>query len=499
MTRFLKPLLVLVTIFGKMSVCENPVVVTTSGRVQGRIWPNSSFYAFQGIPYAKPPLGKLRFQAPEPPEPWNGTKICHEYGPKCLQTAKTGGSITGNEDCLTLNVFTQNLENPKPVLVYFHGGAHLRGSGADLGPEYLMEKPVVLVTVNFRLNVFGFLSTNDENAWGNAGIKDQVRALEWVRGNIGGFGGDGAKVTIFGESSGADSVGLIQLSPRGRGLFQGVIMQSGSSLNSRYLQRNPLNFVMNLANFFGINCDNTKNMVEGLRNIEGEELVKASNSTKATGHETDLRASAFYPVIEAENKDAIITQSPFELLKSGNFNKVPFIVGYNSNEGTLGLNIVKNFMKIDDFDSNYELFYPQSLNNVDKSEEIGSKVREYFLGDDTAKNTEKFSKFLGQDLLVRGIRKSLDFFTKHSEGYFYKFVYQGTHTGPHPGVGHAEELQYIFTKNGTTENLTENDVLTRRRMVEMWTNFATHGDSWVRQFRGKSATRRLRFLKLGKI
>ncbi|XP_064211307.1 juvenile hormone esterase-like isoform X2 [Tribolium castaneum] len=382
--------------------------------------------------------------------------------------------MTGNEDCLTLNVFTRDLTNPSPVMVYFHGGAHLRGSGADLGPEYLMEKSVVLVTVNFRLNVFGFLTTCDENAFGNAGIKDQVRALEWVQENIAGFGGDPGNVTIFGESSGADSVSLLLLSPRTKGLFHRVILQSGSSLNPRYLQRNPLPFVVNLAKYFGIRCENTKSIVEGLQEIDGSELLKAANEAKATGYQLDLRAAAFYPVIEAENKDAIITQSPYELFQSGNFNKVPFIIGYNSNEGTLGLNLVNN-MNITDFDSNYELFYPQSLNNANKSEEIGKIVREYFLGNDSAQNTDKFAKFLAQELLVRGIRKNVDFLIKHSEGYFYKFTYKGTHTSQYPGVGHAEELQYIFTKNGTTRNLTQSDVLMRKRMVEMWTNFANFG------------------------
>ncbi|XP_063921663.1 juvenile hormone esterase-like [Zophobas morio] len=459
---------------------NQPTVETSHGRIKGTILrtrqpPHSQYYAFKGIPYAKPPLNHLRFKPPQNPNPWNGVKPCQKFGNPCLQISKTDGSVIGSEDCLTLNVFTNELDvtRLKPVMFWIHGGAHLRGSGSLYGPDYLVEKPIVLVTVNFRLNVFGFLTVNDENAYGNTGIKDQVAALKWVRDNIAKFGGDASRVTIFGESSGANCVSLLQLCPRTKGLYHQVIVQSGSALNSRYLQRNPLKYVYNIANYFNVSSETTKTMVEGLQTIDAKELTKVAHNYKAMRYTQNLQAGPFYPVIEVDNPGAIITDSPFELMKSGKLNPIPFIAGYNTDEGTLGLKIVNSTMNISDFDEKYELFAPRSLNNEDNQVSIGKVVRGYFLGNSSATNVDKLSKFLGQELLVRGIRKQADFQRQYSRGYFYRFGYKGTNTAG-PGVGHAEELQYLFKQEAPNE-VTDQDILTRRRMVEMWTNFAIFG------------------------
>lgn len=242
----------------------------------------------------------IKFQPPKKLDPWNNTKLCDNYGNKCLQISKTNGSVIGNEDCLTLNIFTKDidLENLKPVMFWIHGGAHLRGSGSEYGPDYLMEKPVILITINYRLNIFGYFTTNDENAYGNTAIKDQIAALEWVKDNIAKFGGDATKVTIFGYSSGSDSVSLLQLSSRARGLvdfkifsnlfliltglFHQVISQSGSSLNPRYLQRNPLQYTYKIAKYFNISTETTRDIVEGLQKVDSEILAKAANSSEVT-------------------------------------------------------------------------------------------------------------------------------------------------------------------------------------------------------------------------
>jgi carboxylesterase type B len=277
------------------------------------------------------------------PEPWENVKPCVDYGNSCLQVSKKDGSVLGNEDCLTLNVFTKelNTSNLKPVMFWIHGGAHIRGSSAQFPPDYLIEKPVVFVSINYRLNIFGFFTVNDENAYGNAALKDQVAALEWVQGNIAGFGGDPSRVTICGESSAANSVALLQLSTRARGLFHQVIAESGSALNARYLQRNPLKYAYNIAKYFNVTTETTRDMVEGLQKVDSEELAKAANSSQATGYKTDLYAFPFFPIIEVENSEAIITRSPYQILQSGDFNRVPFMIGFNTNDGSVGLNSIK--------------------------------------------------------------------------------------------------------------------------------------------------------------
>jgi carboxylesterase type B len=125
------------------------------------------------------------------------------------------------------------------------------------------------------------------------------------------------------------------------GLFHQVIAESGSALNARYLQRNPLKYAYNIARYFNVTTETTRDMVEGLQKVNSEELAKAANSSQATGYKTDLYAFPFFPIIEVENSEAIITRSPYQILQSGDFNRVPFMIGFNTNDGSVGLNSIK--------------------------------------------------------------------------------------------------------------------------------------------------------------
>jgi carboxylesterase type B len=183
--------------------------------------------AFMGIPYAQPPVANLRFSAPQPVSPWEGIRVTNQTSPVCLQLdAAQYFYVYGREDCLYLNVYTPKLPtrsstHPKlPVIVYIHGGAFLFGGGSDLGPSYLLDQDVILVTFNYRLGVLGFLSTGDETCPGNNGLKDQAMALRWVADNIEKFGGDKERITFMGQSAGATSVNLHLMSNQTKGLDQ---------------------------------------------------------------------------------------------------------------------------------------------------------------------------------------------------------------------------------------------------------------------------------------
>ncbi|XP_054165699.1 cholinesterase-like [Oppia nitens] len=223
---------------------------TTSGIVKGLEIHvlNTSIAQYLNIPYAEPPLGRLRFSKPEPlkhpKQLIDGTKT----GNSCIQTVMDTmkhfmGNITLNEDCLVLNVWTPNISNVlKPVMFWIYGGAFKLGSSFQwvYNGSALAAHDVVVVSVNYRVDVFGFIyGGNESSAQGNMGLFDQLLALKWVRENIHMFGGDKDKVTIFGESAGSWAVSSHLLSPLSRGLFKRAIMQSGAHMYNKL--RQPLN------------------------------------------------------------------------------------------------------------------------------------------------------------------------------------------------------------------------------------------------------------------
>nr|XP_023018319.1 cholinesterase-like [Leptinotarsa decemlineata] len=219
-------LLVLVT---TISFAVADILVTIpNGKLRGRKEYSQrgiSFYAFQQIPYAKPPVGELRFREPLPPNNWNGILDATYNDKSCVQFFNNyvpNISHFESEDCLYLNVYTPQYPSTNlslPVMYFIHGGSFLIGAAnfEYTGPHYLLESGVIVVTVNYRLGAFGFLTTGDEIIPGNYGLKDQQMGLKWVQKNIKYFGGDPEKVTIFGQSAGASSVGFQMMSKGSKG------------------------------------------------------------------------------------------------------------------------------------------------------------------------------------------------------------------------------------------------------------------------------------------
>ena len=213
------------------------VVETTAGRVRGAL--EDGVHVFKGIPYGAPTGGPNRFRAPQPPPAWTGVRDALAYGPSAPQNR--GGDVGGDEDCLVLNVWTRGLDDGgrRPVMVWLHGGGFRSGSGSSPlydGVNLANRGDVVVVTINHRLNVFGYLELGDlvGGAFadaGNAGMLDIIQALAWVRDNIARFGGDPATVTIFGESGGGRKVSTLLAMPDARGLFHRAIIQSGPGLH----------------------------------------------------------------------------------------------------------------------------------------------------------------------------------------------------------------------------------------------------------------------------
>lgn len=295
-------------------------IQTVYGPVRGMV--SDSSRVFRGIPYAAAPVGPLRFAPPQSPEPWEKPlpaepTLCPQLG--------LDGVIYGDEDCLTLDLWTplKSPTSPLPVMVWIHGGGFVMGSGY-LADAMLPTRNVVIVAINYRLGVLGFLAHPEftkegDGTSGNYGFEDQIFALEWVRDNVSAFGGDPDQVTIFGESAGGSAVGSHLGSWRSAGLFQQAIMQSGNSFGRKKATLSESETQgQHLAS--AVSCNTDPNVVECLRKLPMETFFEVETLQV----ETSLRP----------NFDGTIFKCDFlEALEKGDFNQVPVIIGSNMNEG----------------------------------------------------------------------------------------------------------------------------------------------------------------------
>ncbi len=216
---------------------DNPPVRVTGGLIQGHVSDDGTARIFEGIPFAAPPLADLRWRPPAPVADWTGVRAANRPGPACLQNDygwNRSAYLFGSEDCLTLDLRAPVAAGaPRPVLVWIHGGSNRAGGAAGTVYSRITEQGAVLVAVQYRLGIFGFLphralAAEQAGSTGNYGLMDQIAALRWVRDNIASFGGDPGNVTLFGESAGGQDVSLLLAAPDARGLFHRAIMQSGT-------------------------------------------------------------------------------------------------------------------------------------------------------------------------------------------------------------------------------------------------------------------------------
>ncbi len=301
-----------------------------NGIIEGSFDTKTGIQKFFGIPYAKPPVGELRWKAPQPLENWSGLKKATMFGPRAIQAPVFGDmdfkSDGLSEDCLYLNVWTpadRNTEN-LPVLVYFYGGGFVAGDGSEprYNGEAMAQKGIVVVTVNYRLNVFGFLAHPDLSAEapykasGNYGLMDQMASLKWVKENISAFGGDPSKVTIAGESAGSISVSYQMASPLSKGLIAGAIGESGAGIN-------PTLAPLPLAEAELIGADFAKNAgytnIAELRNLSTKDVYEIYNESQRFG----------FPVVL---DGYFLPKTLPEIFEAQEQAMVPMLAGWNSAE-----------------------------------------------------------------------------------------------------------------------------------------------------------------------
>ena len=454
-----------------------PIVHIDTGVVRGVSGPGG--YAFRGLPYAAPPIGGLRWQAPQPPAAWQGIRDATQFAPSCPQPP---GFTAGprNEDCLHLNVYTPQLgSHPgggRPVLVWIHGGGFTQGAGRDYDPTKLVADGIVVVTINYRLGALGFLShpalaSSPGGPSGNYGLMDQQAALRWVQRNIDRFGGDPDVVTIAGESSGGLSVLMHLVSPSSRGLFQRAIVESGSfALTQQSLAAGEA-----YGQTFATSAGCPDQTAECLRSLPVDNLVN--------NFHPNVASAAIPGIIDGK----ILPESIGTALAGGRFAHVPILNGSNHDEERLfiilGLAIIGgNYVLVSPVTAeNYQQLIASVLGVTDvRAAEIAA---EYPLNAYVSP-TVAFSTLVGDSNFLACTALQTDELTAQGTPTFAYEFNDDAATNPYadgainpPVATHGSELPYIFDLPDVPfHGLTPDQEALAASMRAAWANFAASGN-----------------------
>ncbi len=447
------------------------------GQISAAVPDSSGIRAFRGLPYASPPVGDLRWRAPEAVKSWEGVRGVADWGPRCMQSERLGAIDPLNkrmdEDCLYLNVWSPAKAPGEklPVLFWIHGGSNLNGAGSE--PYYdganLAKQGVVVVTINYRLDVFGFLAhpklTKElgTNASGNYGLLDQIAALKWVQKNIAAFGGDPGQVTLFGESAGSIDISLLVASPLAKGLFARAIGESGGALTPiPALGPKPL----------------------AIGESDGAKFAQGLGAASIA----ELRAKPAADILQAAIKSPItygfgvvdgyvVPGHPAKIYAAGQHNDVPLLLGWNADEGTLFAARVK--------------WGPDTPSYADRVraqfKDQAEKVLELYPGGGTPEGEKQaFAALFGDQIIGYGTWAWAERAATSGKAPVYRYYFTRRPPGAPelsltpltaPGVYHSAELYYVFDNLQVRDWPWEAD---DRRLASVmssyWTNFAKTGD-----------------------
>ncbi|XP_077360758.1 neuroligin-2-like [Festucalex cinctus] len=515
-----------------LSACQrvdrSPVVSTGYGKIRGvRKELNNEILGpveqYLGVPYATAPIGERRFQPPEAPGSWQEIRNATQFAPVCPQnvhgvlpeimlpvwfTDNLDAAATyvqnQSEDCLYLNIYVPTEDGPltkkqdestmnrprdedirdrrkKPVMLFIHGGSYMEGSGNMFDGSVLAAYGnVIVVTMNYRLGVLGFLSTGNQSAKGNYGLLDQIQALRWLNENIGHFGGDPERITIFGSGAGATCVNLLILSHHSEGLFQRAIAQSGSAISSWSVNYRPVMYTKILAKKVGCTLRDMTELVDCLRRKSFRELV-----------DQDIQPAryhiAFGPVVDGD----VVPDDPEILMQQGEFLNYDILLGVNQGEG---------LKFVDDSEGEDGISAPSFDYTISN---FVDNLYGYPDGKDILRETIKFMYTDWADRDNSDMRRKtlLALFTDHqwvapavataklhaefqSPVFFYTFHHH-CQTEARPDwadAAHGDEIPYVFgiPMVGATDlfpcNFSKNDVMLSAVVMTYWTNFAKTGD-----------------------
>jgi para-nitrobenzyl esterase len=449
------------------------VVKLADGSVQGAVTDSGMGRQFLGIPYAKPPVGELRFQMPQKPDPWKDVRDATKYGKRCAQltsaTLQNEGSV--EEDCLYLNVWTPlpAPSDPLPVMIWIHGGGNVNGSTSEPVPfvnrgyfytgEFLAEgHGVVVVSMNYRLGLFGFFGHPDlwaEGSSGNQGLLDQQLAFQWVKDNIAKFGGDPGKVTIFGESAGSFDVCMHMASPGSAGLFHRAISESGGCTTKMRTKAEAEAAAIRFATDVGCTGAGT---LACLRGKSAAELMATPDVAMSIGFGTDVD-TLFLP------------DQPRTLYDAGMIAKVPYLLGSNTDEGTLFLPETKPATQ-DDYNAALTVAFGAAIAPAVANVYPMASFADGMPNPATA----ALARAIGDarlvcttlDTAVRAARANVAVYM-----YNFDIPVPINPPGSYLGATHGSEIPSVF---GTSPAFTTETKAASDLMQRYWTNFARTGD-----------------------
>ncbi|XP_058121660.1 carboxylic ester hydrolase-like [Anopheles ziemanni] len=458
------------------------------------------YHYFKGIPYAVPPVGELRFKSPVPLESFQRPVVdCFVEGSKCLQYDQILKVLVGSEDGLFLNVYTPELPRDgsmtaqMPVMVYIHGGGFMCGSGDSFlyDPVHFLQHRVVVVTFNYRLGPLGFLSFPEAGVEGNAGLKDQLLVMRWIRQNISAFGGDPNNVTLFGESAGAKAAYLHYLSPVSRKYFHRIICQSGVACSDFVLQVNPSGKARKLANCLGYRGSSDSEAFDVLRKAPAAQLIRYQMETLDASEQLQELKFPFRPVVEGSYPEAIVTEHPLDALRSSILEPpIPIITGCNSGEGMVAL--VEAKKNLTQYNRHPERLVPASIRlQTDTIIGIGEKVKKFYFDQRpiSSQTLPELMDLLSDNEYLMATVTAAELMSRYQPQvphYCYYFSFDGRYGNTKqllnmshlPGVCHGDDVFYMFHSalncGALPEDADENRV--RQWIVKLWTNFARHGN-----------------------
>ncbi|XP_017075738.2 LOW QUALITY PROTEIN: glutactin [Drosophila eugracilis] len=491
----------------KDTIVELPKLGSIQGKILETAWSKREVLQFVDVRYAEPPTGLHRFKAPRPIEPWEDVMDATAEKIGCpsvvsMDSLRQLDDVLDVEDCLTMTITTPNVTSRLPVLVYIHGEYLYEGSNSEAPPDYLLEKDIVLVTPQYRLGPFGFLSTKTDEIPGNAGVLDIFLALQFIKHFIKYFGGDPAKVTVAGQVGGAAIAHLLTLSPIvQRGLFKQVIYHSGSAIMPIFLEEDPRKHAQEIAKKADCQMVTVRDLNNCLMELTALELLTAfmehalEKSDLGIGHTGGIQFTIGGP-------SGVLPKHPYDLMLESNFS-YPAMGGCPKNAGTRVLNeIVDNDFegKIPDDEYNTYNYIDHVLRQVvgtDKTMLLTSFVTHEFFNRELMENGT-FATLIPRLIDVAGtlnhklpVLLALNMNNKHNphNTFLYTFDYAGEFNrykemdeetnmqSPFKaGVSLTDEALYLFPYPEHVTRLSPHDLTMAHRMVDLWTSFVIDGN-----------------------